>query len=228
MSIFTCAHPAFSHTYSRVYIRTTSLILGSTSLILRLGDRGAAKTMHYLLTSIHTRYTYALPSIRLGERGAAKTEEGARKQQREHFFKKSIALRFEFEFVPYARVLWKLQCVAVSCSVLRRVTTCCSVLQFELEHYAKVLLKLQRVAACCSVLQCGAVWCSVLRCSAIWCNGMQCVAVRCNALQCVVLCCSVLQCVAIGRLKLQVIFGKKTLQFMALLQKGILLILATL
>ena len=59
---------------------------------------------------------------------------------------------------PHAALLllvdtFKLQCVAVCCSVL------------------------QCVAVCCSVLQCVAVYCSVLQCVAVCCRVLQCVAV---------------------------------------------------
>ena len=82
-----------------------------------------------------------------------------------------------------------LQCVAMCCSVVRRVAVCCSV--------------------CCSVLQCvaGPISAALLDLSVfhtntgaeVCCRTLQCVAVHhvavcCNVLQCVLQC--VMQCVA--------------------------------
>jgi len=96
---------------------------------------------------------------------------------------------------------WRMQCVAVCCSVVQCVALCCSVLQC--------------VAACCSALQYVAVSCSVIQCVGMCCNasvGTSTEYIRsllflnwpvlvtlkgsCNVLQCVAMCCSVLQFVA--------------------------------
>jgi len=50
-------------------------------------------------------------------------------------------------------------CVEVCCSVLQRVTACCSV--EDGAAYRDGVRVLQRVAACCSVLQCVAVYVAV-------------------------------------------------------------------
>jgi len=56
---------------------------------------------------------------------------------------------------------WKVQCVAVCCSVLQCVAVCCSVKQTLHDSLFNVSAKLES-AVCCSVLQCVAVCCSVL------------------------------------------------------------------
>ena len=79
-----------------------------------------------------------------------------------------------------------LQCVALCCSVLQRVTTCYS-LSLCASGYCTVLWGVQ---ICCRVMQCASVCCSV-------CSVLQCVAVCCSVLQCVAVCCTMLQCVAV-------------------------------
>jgi len=78
-----------------------------------------------------------------------------------------------------------LQCVAVCCSVLRRVY-----LQTD-AHFPESQGIIQ-IEVCCSTLLC-----SVLQCVAVCCSVLQCVAVCCSVLQCVAVCCSVLQCAAV-------------------------------
>jgi len=67
-------------------------------------------------------------------------------------------------------------------SVLRCVAVCCSVLR-----------RMRSVTVRCRVLQCVAVCCSVLQCvaaNAECCSVLQCVAVCRSVLQCVAVCCS--------------------------------------
>jgi len=97
-----------------------------------------------------------------------------------------------------------LQCVAVSCSVIRDVlglcvAVCCSELQWValwFENVQRPLLPISVgglwVAVGCSGLQWVAVGCSGLQWVAVRCSAMQCVAVRCSALQCVTVSCSVI------------------------------------
>jgi len=96
-----------------------------------------------------------------------------------------------------------LQCFAVRCSVLHCIKWCRRALWLT-DSYTSVL----QDAVCCSVLQCVAVCCSVLQCVAVYCIALnwcrralwltdkrpsgccvlQCVAVRCSSLPCVGLC----------------------------------------
>jgi len=87
-----------------------------------------------------------------------------------------------------------LQCVAVSCSVLQRVSqrhsrethpVCCSVLQCVVVCYRV----LPCVIVCCSLLHCVALCCSVLQCAVLCCNAMQRLSMCCNVLKCVAVCC---------------------------------------
>ena len=90
--------------------------------------------------------------------------------------------------------------VAVCCSKLQCVVTCCSVLQWCVSH---LLRSSAPHHSCCSVLQCVAVHYTVLQCVAVCCSMLQyvtmcrsmlqCVVVRCSVLQRVAVCCSVLQ-----------------------------------
>jgi len=83
-----------------------------------------------------------------------------------------------------------LQCVAVccSCSVLRYVVVCCSVLRQQLTELSQ---KARVSLACVAVsLACVAVCCSILQSAVVCCSVLQYVAVCCSVLQSVVACCS--------------------------------------
>jgi len=118
-----------------------------------------------------------------------------------------------------------LQCLAVCCSLLRKLdrgagdserqiflvfhdlsdSTLEAVMNdahLQLFIQFKFLIpKKMCVAVCCSVLQCVAVCCSVLQCVAVCCSVLQCVAACCSVLQRIVVRCSVvavwLQCIAV-------------------------------
>jgi len=103
-----------------------------------------------------------------------------------------------------ARTLWH-------CSVLQCVAVCCSVLQRVTDGGVRLCHMCARTLLHCSVLQCVAVCCSVLQFVAVCCSVLQRVTdggvrvchmcartlLHCSVLQCVAVCYSVLQCVAV-------------------------------
>ena len=85
-------------------------------------------------------------------------------------------------------------CVAVCCSMLRRVAVSCEYRWCIGYRWYLFCSVLQRVAACCSVLQRVAVCCSIVRILAARCTLPT--QLCCSVLQRVAVCCSVLQRVA--------------------------------
>ena len=59
-----------------------------------------------------------------------------------------------------------LQYIAGGCSVTKRATVRCNVLECVAECVAICCSVLQYIAVCCGVLQCGSVCCSILQCVA--------------------------------------------------------------
>jgi len=64
-------------------------------------------------------------------------------------------------------------CVAVCCSVLQCITVSCNVLKRVEKIWCPKFAS--SLHLCCSVLQCVAVCCSVLQCAAMCCSVLQCV-----------------------------------------------------
>jgi len=103
---------------------------------------------------------------------------------------------FKSAVVKSAARTWR-ECVAVCCSVLRRLP---QPEYYNIEHKCSNSVLFQSSsphdAMCCRVLPCVAVCCRVLRCVAVCCRVLPCVAVCWRVLPCVARVCSVLQCVA--------------------------------